>query len=107
MRGPLTSSLGFWSEALPTGVYRIKFEDEVGYYLPAPGKIGEKTGGLVVLYDGGLYVPKNKPTVRKDKPTRFQLYIIPPERSGTTPTEDMVRAEPVLPWDFVKQCGHD
>ncbi len=46
--------------ALPAGIYRVKFEDEGGYYLPAPGKIGEKALDSVWTFEGGLYLRKGK-----------------------------------------------
>lgn len=74
--------------ALPAGVYRVKFEDDSGYYLPAPAKIGEKAMASIFTYDGGIYV-------RKDKADAFYLYKL--DRNGKI-------AEPgqKLPWDFVR-----
>jgi hypothetical protein len=70
---------------LPSGVYRVKFEDDVGYYLPAPGKIASKGAGTVWDYNGGLYV-------RRDKPRTFYIYtesadgkIVPPDINTKLP----------------------
>ncbi len=84
------------SEGLPAGIYRVKFEDDNGYYLPAPGRIGAKMADAVWPYEGGLYV-------RKDKPNVFYVYTFPPGEKTTIPSGKMVRAHPKLPWDFVRQ----
>lgn len=75
--------------ALPRGVYKVKFEDDAGYYMPAPGKIGEtltKYPEAPILYDGGLYVKKNKPNV-------FYLYVM------NSPTE-FGEPDYAMPWEF-------
>ena len=80
------------SEAFPAGTYRIKFEDDAGYYLPAPGKLGGKIAEAVMLYEGGLYV-------RKDKPNEFYRYgggaAIVGKKGG-------VDRESRLPYDFAR-----
>ncbi len=74
--------------ALPPGVYRVKFEDDEGYYLPAPGKIGEKAFDSVWTFEGGLYL-------RKNKANGFWLYEV--DRQGK-----FVPLDRELPRDAVK-----
>lgn len=74
--------------ALPAGVYRVKFEDEDGYYLPAPAKIGEKALASLWIFEGGLYL-------RKNKATAFWLYRV--DRKG-----QFVPLERELPAEVVK-----
>jgi|SRR4051812_1955181 hypothetical protein len=74
--------------ALPAGVYRVKFEDEQGYYLPAPGKLGRKALDSVWTFDGGLYV-------RKANATSFWVYEV--DKNGK-----FVPTERELPKDAVK-----
>lgn len=61
-------------------MYRVTFEDGDGYYLPAPGKIGEKALDSVWTFEGRLYLRKNKPNVfwlyKRDRSGKF----IPLER---------------------------
>ena len=83
-------------QALPAGVYRAKFEDNNGYYLPAPGTIAERVADSISSLDGGLYV-------RKDKPTVFYVYVTTGRRNTTTPQGDMVRWQQRLPRDFAAQ----
>ena len=75
---------------LPAGVYRVKFEDDAGFYLPAPGKIASKGAGTVWDYPGGLYV-------RKDKPGTFYLYTESPDGKIVPPDNNTK-----LPYDFAK-----
>ncbi len=43
---------------LPGGIYRVKFEDNDGYYLPAPKHLADRVQGEVSEFDGGLFVRK-------------------------------------------------
>lgn len=85
----LASRIGFWSEGLPAGVYRIKFEDDQGFYLPAPANLGVKIGSALSEDRGGLYV-------RKDKPTVFYRYLGTPGGDIDRPGAERAR----LPRDF-------
>ena len=84
------------NQALPAGVYRAKFEDDKGYYLPAPGTIAERVADSISSLDGGLYV-------RKDKPTVFYLYVSTGRKNAAIPHGDMVRGQQRLPRDFAGQ----
>jgi hypothetical protein len=74
--------------ALPAGVYRIKFEDDEGYYLPAPSEIGRKALDSVWTFKGGLYV-------RKAEATSFWVYRV--EKNGK-----FVAVQRELPKDAVR-----
>lgn len=74
--------------ALPAGVYRVKFEDDDGYYLPAPSEIGEKALDSVWTFEGGLYLRKKEPNV-------FWLYKV--DRKG-----EIVGLQRELPRDGLK-----
>ena len=65
--------------ALPAGVYRVRFEDDDGYYLPAPSKIGRKALDSVWTFEGGLYV-------RKANVTSFWVYEVD-KKGKFVPTE--------------------
>ena len=82
-------------QALPAGVYRAKFEDDNGYYLPAPGTIAERVADAIYSLDGGLYV-------RKDKPTVFYLYVTTGRKNPAIPDGEMVRWQQRLPRDFAR-----
>jgi hypothetical protein len=43
---------------LPGGIYRVKFEDNDGYYLPAPKHLADLVQGEASAFDGGLFVRK-------------------------------------------------
>ena len=71
---------------LPAGQYRLRYEDNLGFYLPAPGLIqeavGDRTPVATVSAGGGFYI-------RKDRPEAVYLYrtaengrIVPPNLSA-------------------------
>lgn len=77
--------------AIPRGVYRVKFEDDDGYYLPAPAQIGEKVEKVenaTWLYEGGLYV-------RKKHPNEFLVYVREENGEFSEPRK--------MPWEFPKR----
>lgn len=74
------------STTLPAGIYRATFEDDVGYYLPAPGKFVVKALGGGWKYEGGLFV-------RKDKPTVFYLYSVHPNTGKILPPDTRLPPE--------------
>jgi hypothetical protein len=87
--GPAGSTI---TAGVPAGVYRIRFEDDGGYYLPAPAKFGGKVAGDLIEWEGGLYV-------RKHQPTLFYLYATRSDGTIEGPGQK-------LPPDFAKQLKH-
>lgn len=63
-----TGTFGVWETflLLPAGQYRIKYEDDLGFYLPAPSSIHSVQQNGVKRYvnaqEGGLYIRKDRPT---------------------------------------------
>ncbi len=78
--------------AIPAGIYRIKYEDNDGYYLAAPSPFLEKVGNTMLESSGGLYVAK--------KNNALYLYHSHP---GTGKPVAPNLSSPALPRDLVAQ----
>lgn len=66
--------------ALPAGIYRVKFEDDEGYYLPAPNKLAGKISTEYYEQEGGLFI-------RKDKPADVYIYVVNPKTGEPVPPD--------------------
>ncbi len=53
-------NIGF---AIPAGIYRVKYEDNDGYFLPAPTPFKGKIFNETIESAGGLYVRKKNSDV--------------------------------------------
>lgn len=86
----VTGTFEVWTSflILPAGQYRVKYEDDLGFYLSAPSSLQavnqnrlQKTANPA---EGGLYIRKDRPTevhaYRVDKQTS---QIVPPNLGGT------------------------
>ena len=79
-----TGTFGVWETflLLPAGQYRIKYEDDLGFYLPAPSPIHSVQQNGVQRYvnpqEGGLYI-------RKDRPAEVHPYRVDQKTSAVIP----------------------
>lgn len=80
----ITDDRGFpHVQAIPAGIYRVQFEDDEGYYLPAPSFMTVVVGdSLHRTWEEkiGLFVPKKRPEL-------VRLYRLHPQTNQPLPPD--------------------